>query len=177
MSAIGRRWPTWLALAAAAISLSDVGDGLEYLIIFVLPATGYLFLAVVDRPRITWAVVIAALATVVVMRLLKLDPWPALALVVIVLVAVGLINGRLRRPGVYALQSPGAVAFMAFGLLVLAVPVPVGGYLVAAGLLGHATWDAFHWRANKVVARSFAEWCGVLDFVLGAGLLLVLLLG
>jgi hypothetical protein len=175
VSAVGRRWPTWLAVAWAAISLSDVSDGLEYMILFVLPATGYLFLAVVDRPRITWAVVVAALATVVVLRLLDIDPWPALAVVVVTLAAVGLIGGQLRKPGLYALQSPGALAFMAFGLVVLAVPTTVGGYLVAAGLLGHATWDAVHWRANKIVSRSFAEWCGVLDLVLGVGLLVLLL--
>jgi hypothetical protein len=96
---VGRRWPAWLAVACAAVSLSDVGDGLEYMILFVLPATGYLFLAVVDLPRITWAVVVGALATVVVLRALDIDPWPALAVVVVALAAVGLIDGRLRRPG------------------------------------------------------------------------------
>ncbi|MEQ4721008.1 hypothetical protein [Nonomuraea sp. B19D2] len=173
--AVGRRWPTWLALTCAAISLADVGDGLEYMILFVLPATGYLFLAVVDRPRITWVVAVAAMATVVVLRTLDIDPWPALAVVVVALAAVGLLNDRLRRPRLYALQSPGALAFMAFGLVVLSVPATVAGYLVAIGLLGHAAWDAMHWRANKIVARSFAEWCGVLDLVLGVGLLALLL--
>ncbi|MCW6005111.1 hypothetical protein K1W54_11040 [Micromonospora sp. CPCC 205371] len=172
-SAVGRRWPTWAALAWAAISLADVSDGLEYVVLFVLPATGYLFLAVVDRSRITWAVVFAALTAVVVLRLLDIDPWPALALVVIALAGAGLISGQLRRPGLYAWQSPGALAFMAFGLVVLSVPTTVGGYLVAVGLLGHAAWDAIHWRANAIVARSFAEWCGVLDLVLGLGLLVV----
>jgi hypothetical protein len=47
--AVWNRWPTWLALTFAGISLSDVGDGLEFTIIFVLPATGYLFLALVAR--------------------------------------------------------------------------------------------------------------------------------
>ncbi|WP_344592603.1 hypothetical protein [Actinomadura vinacea] len=176
LRAVGRRWPAWLAVAWAAISLYDVGDGLEYMVLFVLPATGYLFLAVVDLPRITWAVVVAALATVVVLRMLDIDPWPALAVVVGTLAAVGLISGRLRQPGLYALQAPGALAFMAFGLVVPAVSTTVGGYLVAAGLLGHATWDAVHWRADKIVSRSFAEWCGVLDLVLGVGLLVVLLM-
>jgi hypothetical protein len=30
-------------------------------------------------------------------------------------------------------------------------------------LIGHAAWDAYHHRANKVVVRSFAELCFVLD--------------
>ncbi|MBB6553911.1 hypothetical protein [Nonomuraea rubra] len=173
--AVGRRWPSLLALAWAAYSLSDVGDGLEYVILFVLPAAGYLFIAVADRPRITWAAVIALLATVVVLRALDIDPWPPLALVVIALAALGLVNGRLRRPRIFALQAPGALAFMASGILALSVPPATGGYLVAAGLVGHAVWDGFHWRANKIVARSYAEWCGVLDLVLGLGLLILLL--
>ncbi|UBU16076.1 hypothetical protein [Nonomuraea gerenzanensis] len=175
LTAAGRRWPSLLALAWAVYSLSDVGDGLEYVILFVLPAAGYLFLAVADRPRISWAVVIALLATVVILRALDIDPWPPLALVVIALTALGLVNGRLRSPRIYALQPAGALAFLASGLLALSVPPTAGGYLVAAGLLGHALWDGFHYRANKIVARSYAEWCGVLDLVLGLGLLVVLL--
>jgi hypothetical protein len=173
-SALGRRWSTWLALACAAISLSDVSDGLEFAILFILPATGYLFLAVVDRPRITWVVAAGAMATVVVLRALNLDPWPTLAVVAVVLAAVGLIGGQLRRAGLYAWQSPGALAFMAFGLVALSVPATAGGYLMVVALLGHAAWDAIHWRHNMVVTRSFAEWCGVFDLVLGLGLLVVL---
>ena len=173
--AIARRWPTWVALASAAISLSDFEGGLEYVIIFVLPAAGYLFLAVVDRPRITWAVVAAALAMVVALRLLGIDPWPPLAVAALALAAAGMIIGPLRRPGIYALQLPGALAFMAFGITVLGTPATIGGYLVAVGLVGHAAWDAVHWRANKIVSRSFAEWCGVLDLVLGVGVLVLMI--
>jgi hypothetical protein len=39
---------------------------------------------------------------------------------------------------------------------------------VEAGLLGHAAWDAHHHRTNRVVTRSFAEMCLVLDVVLAA---------
>lgn len=55
----------------------------------------------------------------------------------------------------------------------MALPTEVGRYLVAAGLLGHAAWDAVHWHADKIVARSFAEWCAVLDIALGLGILLL----
>ncbi|MEU7862240.1 hypothetical protein [Nonomuraea sp. NPDC049141] len=59
----------------------------------------------VDTPRITWVVVIAALTTVVVLRRLDIDPWPALAVVVVTLAAVGLLDGRLRRPGLRQVRS------------------------------------------------------------------------
>lgn len=168
---LGLRWPTAVALAFAAYSLWEIDDGVEYVIIFVLPATGYLFMSIVGRRRITWIVVVAATLTVVMLRALDVDPWPVLATVVLALVAVGLLNGQLRRPGFYVAQAPGAIAFMAAGLVVLALPTTAAGFLVAAGLIGHATWDFIHLRADKIVARSFAEWCGVLDLTLGLGVL------
>jgi hypothetical protein len=41
-----------------------------------------------------------------------------------------------------------------------------GTCLVALGLLLHGVWDAWHHRRNRVVTRSFAEWCGVFDILL-----------
>ena len=40
------------------------------------------------------------------------------------------------------------------------------GFIVAAGLLGHAFWDAYHHHVDRVVMRSMAEVCGVLDTLL-----------
>ncbi|MFJ6194981.1 hypothetical protein [Micromonospora sp. NPDC092111] len=168
-----RRWPTWLALAVAAISLGDLGDGTELAFVLVLAATGYLFVAVVDRVPATWPVLLGLVAMVVVLRLLDLDPVPALTVVAAALIAVGMIGGRLRGPGLYGLQTPAALGFIALGLAALLVPAAIGHYVVAAGLLGHAAWDAVHWRANKIVARSFSEWCGVWDLILGLGILIL----
>jgi len=42
-----------------------------------------------------------------------------------------------------------------------------------AGLLGHAARDVAHWRADTIVARSFAEWCAVRDVALGMGILVL----
>ena len=46
--------------------------------------------------------------------------------------------------------------------------------LVAIGLLGHAAWDTVHYVRNKVVARSYAEFCAVFDLLVGAAVLFVL---
>ncbi|GAB3824929.1 hypothetical protein ACFPIJ_63880 [Dactylosporangium cerinum] len=172
-SAIGHRWPTWLALAWAAISLWDAGDGLEYAFLLAVAAAGYLFVTVVDRPRATWPVLFALVGVVAVQRLLDIDPWPSLVVLAVALIAVGLFGGQLRRRGLPALQSPASLVFLAVGVAALSVPTDVGRYLVAAGLLAHAAWDAAHWRADAVVARSFAEWCGVLDLTLAVGILFV----
>lgn len=172
---VTHRWPTLLALGWAAVNLIDLDDGLEHVFLLMVAATGYLFLAVVDRARLTWPVLFGLTTLVVVLRLLDVDPWPALAVAAVALIAAGLITGRLRGPGRYLLQSPAAVGFITLGLIAVAVPNRVGSYLVAAGLLAHAAWDAVHWRADRIVSRTFAEWCGVLDATLGIAILVAVL--
>jgi hypothetical protein len=49
-----------------------------------------------------------------------------------------------------------------------------GGYLVAFALIGHAGWDAYHYLKDRVVARSYAEFCGITDLLLGGAILLSL---
>jgi hypothetical protein len=44
-------------------------------------------------------------------------------------------------------------------------------YVVGLGWIGHATWDAAHYRAHRVVPRRWAEWCAVVDMFLGAAVL------
>ena len=47
--------------------------------------------------------------------------------------------------------------------IAIIVDTEAGAYLVSAGLLGHAAWDVYHHRLNKVVVRSMAEFCCILD--------------
>jgi hypothetical protein len=42
-----------------------------------------------------------------------------------------------------------------------------------AGLLGHAAWDVHHHRTNRVVLRSLAEFCLVLDTALAVAIVIV----
>ncbi|WP_157107700.1 hypothetical protein [Nocardia amikacinitolerans] len=44
---------------------------------------------------------------------------------------------------------------------------------VATRRIGHGLWDFAHHRANRAVARSFAEFCAVVDVLIGAAVLLV----
>jgi hypothetical protein len=45
--------------------------------------------------------------------------------------------------------------------------------MISASWLLHGGWDFVHLRRDRVVVRSYAEWCGVVD-VLIAGQLLFL---
>jgi hypothetical protein len=42
-------------------------------------------------------------------------------------------------------------------MVALYVSPDLGSYLVAFALLGHAAWDAVHFRLDRVVPRSYAE--------------------
>jgi hypothetical protein len=66
------------------------------------------------------------------------------------------------------------LAFGSIVLVALYVEPVLGGVLVAIGLIGHAAWDAYHYLRDRVVARSYAEFCAVLDLLVGAAVLFVL---
>jgi hypothetical protein len=95
--------------------------------------------------------------------------WLLLALAVLFF-AYGLVR-RVRQPGGgLPLQALAMAAFGATAAVALYANEVVGAFLVAAGLLAHAGWDAYHHWANKVVIRSMAEFCFVLDTLLAAAI-------
>jgi hypothetical protein len=82
----------------------------------------------------------------------------------------GAVDGRLRRPDPFRVQALGMLGFGALALAGLVVDPDLGRYLVAAGWFLHGVWDFVHIKLDRVVARSFAEWCGVVDVVIAAEL-------
>lgn len=74
------------------------------------------------------------------------------------------------------LQTVGLAGFGTAAAAALLVTPALGAYLVAAGVLGHAAWDAYHHRTNRVVVRSLAEFCLVLDTVLAVAIVFVTVL-
>ncbi|TDE08435.1 hypothetical protein E1269_17130 [Jiangella asiatica] len=87
---------------------------------------------------------------------------------VVFLLGAGL--GRHRGTGV-GLQVAGMAAFTTVALVALALDPDLGRYVVAAGWIAHGTWDLIHLRRDRVVSRTYAEWCAVVDVVVGVGLL------
>jgi hypothetical protein len=120
-----------------------------------------------------------------VAAILDVEPWtpfdittwllPVLALIYLIF---GAARGKLRRPGVLRLQTAGLLGFGAVALLALFLDPAVGHYVVAAGWFGHAMWDVAHHRdltqhrAIGVVPRWYAEACFVVDFLIGASLVI-----
>jgi hypothetical protein len=73
---------------------------------------------------------------------------------------------RPQQPSLVRRRWPTLAGFGGVAGAALVVDPALGAYLVAAGLLGHAAWDVDHHRANRVVVRSMAEFCLVLDTAL-----------
>jgi hypothetical protein len=172
--ALRNRWPTGLALAMSALTFggAESAEGVASFaqILLILPLL-YLVVAKLQRRQATWPLLVAGLAVVIGLRVLDVIApaavFAAMALVVLVWAAV---DRQLFRSGTFQLQALGMLGFGALGLIGLAVDPDLARYLVAAGWFLHGVWDFVHLKLDKVVARSFAEWCGVVDVVIAAEL-------
>lgn len=168
-----KRWPTWLAIAlgvllAPGTSVQELADLLPML------GFGYLAAAAVQRRQSTWVLMVIVFGIYAVVRLQSwVDPLVLVFAAALAILIWAAAAGRLWPPGAVALETAGMVAFTAIAMWALSVDMETGRYIVAAGWLGHAAWDAAHHWADRVVARSFAEWCAVFD-VLRATAILVL---
>ena len=102
--------------------------------------------------------------------------WILLGAAVLFLV-YGLLRGAVRPAFGLPYQTVAMAVFGAAAAVALTVGGDVGAYLVAAGLLGHAAWDAYHYRVDRVVRRSLAEFCFVLDTLLAVAIVVLALRG
>jgi hypothetical protein len=95
-----------------------------------------------------------------------------LALVIAaVYVPIGVIRKQFGSPDVHLLETLGVIGFGALALGALSVDHRLAQYLLAAAFFGHAAWDFAHHRADKVVPRWYAEFCIVVDVIIGVGIL------
>ncbi|MFE0250708.1 hypothetical protein [Streptomyces sp. NPDC059010] len=178
-----RRWPT--ALAVAVVALNVIASGSQDVADAVggfgetLPLLPLIYLVVhqIGEPRATWPVLGAGLVLVFALPFQDaVAPSTVLVALAPAVLAWGAVRGtpRGRAPfGVQAsgFQAMGALLFCGLALAGLAVDPDLGRYLVAAGWFLHGVWDFVHLRLDKVVSRTFAEWCGVIDVCVAVQLL------
>lgn len=165
------RWPTYLAiLFALTVAYGLEEGGSLYFGLFIMQLC-YLAAAALDRRGAAWVVLLVSIPAVIVTMVLNLEPTVGLLLATVIFLGLGVTRWRNQGSWGMPLQTAGMFAFGGLSVAVLFVNPALGSYLVAAGLIGHGLWDVVHHRANKVAARSFAEWCAVYDFVLGAVIL------
>jgi hypothetical protein len=177
-SLVPRRWPTLAGLGFAALIAFDLTSGVDLAPVLAASAAVYLGAAALRRPAAAWPLFFATAAVITVARLLddRFEPtWVILAGGVALLV-YGLLRGA-GRPGYgLPLQTVALLGFGAAAGAALMINPELGAALVAAGLLGHATWDAWHHRTNRVVVRSLAEFCLALDAALAVAIVIVTVL-
>lgn len=162
-----RRWPTLLAVGLAA--LPGGADTTSFRELLILLAVEYLVMTVVGDRAVTWPVLLALTALYVALGFQdRVAPDAVLAVVAAIALAVGL--GRRTEHRELMLQSAGVVLFGGLGLVVAFASAPTSTYLLAAGWLAHGAWDFVHLCRDKVVAPTYAEWCGVLDVLVAATL-------
>jgi hypothetical protein len=177
-TALLQRWPTALALVAGAAMILGEGGSDEEVRFFagllpLLPLV-YLVVAKLRRRQATWPTLVVGFALVAVLRMLDLLALPAgLAAVALVVLVWGAVDGQLRGPDPFRVQALGMLGFGALALAGLVVDPDLGTWLVAAGWFLHGIWDLVHLRLDKVVARSYAEACAVIDILVAAQLVLL----
>jgi hypothetical protein len=98
---------------------------------------------------------------------------PAMMILPLGYLAIGTAR-RTLRPRPVLLAQLGALA----GYLVLLGAAAAAGprwgqILVGVGWIFHAGWDAWHHRRDSVVPRPFAEWCAVVDLIIGISAIVV----
>jgi hypothetical protein len=173
-SFLAHRWPTALGIAVAALAAFDLRDGLEFAGLTVLLALVYLGAAALDRRWSAWVVLLVGLPVAnFIPSIAGIDPIVILLVAAPAFLVLGVARGLWRRPGGLPLQTVGMLAFGSTVLVALYVNPDLGGKLVAIALIGHAAWDAYHFVQNRVVPRSYAEFCIFVDLLLGAAILLM----
>lgn len=85
----------------------------------------------------------------------------------------GTAGGDLARRPLLRAQTAGVLGFGAVAIAAVAATPSAGRFVLAAGWLGHAVWDALHHRADCVVPRWYAETCLVIDLLIAAAVLAV----
>jgi hypothetical protein len=165
------RWPTVLAVAVGALVIADLTIDESFVdstaALCVLIVLVYVGAAALRRPGAAWPILLLGLPV----ALVPFGPGAVASLVLVVATAVFVAYGALRGRRDVRLQTIAALAVAGMSIVALAVEPTVGAYLLAAALLAHAGWDVYHHMRDRVVARSYTEFCALFDVILGAAIL------
>jgi hypothetical protein len=171
-----RRWPALAGVAFAAFLVFMSGADADLAYVIATAALIYVGAAAFKKRVAAWPVFLATVAVIAVTDATKIGAdattWILLGLG-IPLAGYGLLRGALLPRFGLPLQTLALLGFGAVAVIALLLVPAAGAYLVALGLLAHAAWDAYHHRTNKVVARSYAEFCLVLDAALAVTIVAV----
>ena len=172
-------WPTLAGIALAGFVAFDMTSGSELAPILAASGLVYLGAAALRKPRAAWPLFAGTFVVITVAQIGIVDfdaTWVLLA-VAVLFAGYGLVKGATHPFDGLPLQ---AIAMAGIGIaaaIAAIVDGDVAAYLVAGGLLGHAAWDVYHHRINRVVVRSMAEFCAVLDTLLAVAIVVAVVRG
>jgi hypothetical protein len=176
---LAHRWPAAAGIALAAfVALGAAGHGD---VAPVVTASGFVYLgaAALRRRTAAWPMFFVGFVLITIgFSIPGFAPsWSSWAMlgVAAVLAAYGLARGALRPPWGVPLQAGAMVVLAAAAITAVNVGATWAGLLVSAALLAHTAWDVYHHRVERVVVRSMAEFCAVLDTLLALVVLVVTL--
>lgn len=167
---ITARWPTAAAVAAAALTVYDLDGGAALAPVLVSSGLVYLGAAAVRRESAAWPIFGATFVLIAIGNVAGIGTTPFLLGIAGLTAVAGLAYAGIRPPRAMPLQLLGMAVAGGLAALAITVAPTAGAYLVAGGLLGHAAWDVHHHRAGRVVTRSLAEFCLVIDTLLAVAI-------
>lgn len=161
-----------LAMAAALHQSGDSPEEVRVLgeLLVLLPLV-YLVVAKLRWRRWTWLALLLLVVPVAVLKQVGVVS-PAVVLVAVAagFLLWGLLDRQLRTDADLRLQALGMAGFGALALAGYLAGADVARYVVGAAWVLHGVWDVVHLVRDRVVSRSYALWCGILDILVGAGL-------
>lgn len=160
-----------MGLLALLLNVTNGADAHVTAMIIVIASACYLATSAIGSRRSGWIVVGGAIVAVVLARVTGLDPTVTVLVLGAVLAVLGLLRGADVDRRELGTQALGFLGFSAVALTAMMVgPLPAL-YLAALAAVGHAAWDVVHFVGDRVVPRSLAEACFVLDLGLGVAML------
>jgi hypothetical protein len=168
------RWPTAAGIALAVFVALDMTTGSELAAVLAASGLVYLGAAALRNPSSAWPLFFGTFAVITATKIgiLTVDATRVFLALAVLLALYGWLRGAAHPIGNLPLQAIAMVVIGTAAAFALRTGGDAGAYVVAAGLLGHAAWDVYHHRVNKVVVRSMAEFCGVLDTLLALAIVI-----
>lgn len=168
-------WPALAAIGLAGLVAFDLSSGSKLAAILAASGLVYLGAAALQKPSAAWPMFLVSFVVISADSAgwLTYDATWVLLAIAGLFFGYGGLRGAVRPASGLPLQTIAMIACGAAAAIALFVGGSIGAYLVAAGLLAHAGWDVYHHWTNKVVVRSLAEFCFVLDTLLAVAILVV----
>ena len=142
----------------------------------IVAASGFVYIAAaaLGHRAAAWPAFGVSFVLITLEKLVPVaDPIWTMSALAVVLAVVGVVRGALRPRSGLPLQAAAMLVLGAVALVAAQAQPVLAGLLVAGALLVHAAWDVYHHRTGRVVVKSMAEFCCVLDTVLAVLVLVV----